>query len=221
MSSLPLRNKDDTMKVCLTGGIASGKSLLSHFLNELGVKTIDADDVVHELIPQEERERLRKVVFKDPEARKELEARIHPLVRQKILSVIEGVRGQGSGVRCQESGVKGDCPPNLSLTPNPSHLTPNLSLPSIAVIPLLFEVQWEKDYDIIVCVLSSREKQIERMISLRGYSREEAEARLAAQMDPAMKAAKSDYVILNDSSDENLKAEAKKLVEYLVSKSKA
>lgn len=191
------------MKVCLTGGIASGKSLLSHYLNELGVRTVDADDIVHELIPQEERERLRKVVFKDPEARKELEARIHPLVRRKILSVIEG-RGQGSGVRGQESV-----------------LTPNPSLPTVAVIPLLFEVQWEKDYDIIVCVLSSREKQIERMMSLRGYSREEAEARLAAQMDPAIKAAKSDYVILNDSSDEDLKVEARKLVEYLVSKSKA
>ena len=85
------------MKVCLTGGIASGKSLLSRYLNELGVKTCDADDIVHELIPQEERERLRKVVFKDPEARKELEARIHPLVRRKILCVIEG-RGQGAGV---------------------------------------------------------------------------------------------------------------------------
>lgn len=195
------------MKVCITGGIASGKSLLSHYLNEFGVVTVDADDIVHELIPKEERERLRKVVFKNPEARKELEARIHPLVRQKILSAIEGVRSQ-------ESGVKGDGPPNLSLTPN-------LSLPPIAVIPLLFEVQWEKDYDIIICILSSREKQIERMMSLRGYTREEAEARLAAQMDPAIKAAKSDYVILNDSTDEDLKAEARKLVDYLVSRSQA
>ena len=202
------------MKVCITGGIASGKSLLSHYLNEFGVVTVDADDIVHELIPKEERERLRKVVFKNPEARKELEARIHPLVRQKILSAIEGDRGQ-------ESGVKGDCPPNLSLTPNPSHLTPNFSLPLIAVIPLLFEVQWEKDYDIIICILSSREKQIERMMSLRGYTREEAEARLAAQMDPAIKAAKSDYVILNDSTDEDLKAEARKLIDYLVSRSQA
>ena len=202
------------MKVCITGGIASGKSLLSHYLNDLGVATVDADDIVHELIPQEERERLRSIVFKNPEARKELEARIHPLVRQKILSAIEGAEGQ-------ESEVKGDCPPNLSLTPNPSHLTPNLSLPPIAVIPLLFEVQWEKDYDIIICILSSREKQIERMMSLRGYTREEAEARLAAQMDPAIKAAKSDYVILNDSTDEDLKAEARKLVDYLVSRSQA
>ena len=196
------------MKVCITGGIASGKSLLSHYLNEFGVVTVDADDIVHELIPKEERERLRKVVFKNPEARKALEARIHPLVRQKILSAIEGVRSQESGFRCQESGVKGDCPPNLSLPP-------------IAVIPLLFEVQWEKDYDIIICILSSREKQIERMMSLRGYTREEAEARLAAQMDPAIKAAKSDYVILNDSTDEDLKAEARKLIDYLVSRSQA
>ena len=216
------------MKVCITGGIASGKSLLSRYLNELGIATVDADDIVHELIPQEERERLRSIVFKNPEARKELEARIHPQVRQKILSAIEGVRsqesgvrGQESGVRGQESGVKGDCPPNLSQTPNPSHLNPNLSLPPIAVIPLLFEVQWEKDYDIIICILSSREKQIERMTSLRGYTREEAEARLAAQMDPAIKAAKSDYVILNDSTDEDLKAEARKLVDYLVSRSEA
>ena len=196
------------MKVCITGGIASGKSLLSRYLNELGVATVDADDIVHELIPQEERERLRSIVFKNPEARKELEARIHPLVRQKILSAIEGVRSQESGVRGQESGVKGDCPPNLSLPP-------------IAVIPLLFEVQWEKDYDIIICILSSREKQIERMTSLRGYTREEADARLAAQMDPAIKAAKSDYVILNDSTDEDLTAEARKLIDYLVSRSQA
>ena len=196
------------MKVCITGGIASGKSLLSRYLNELGVATVDADDIVHELIPQEERERLRSIVFKNPEARKELEARIHPLVRQKILSAIEGVSSQESGVRGQESGVKGDCPPNPSLPP-------------IAVIPLLFEVQWEKDYDIIICILSSREKQIERMTSLRGYTREEADARLAAQMDPAIKAAKSDYVILNDSTDEDLKAEARKLVDYLVSRSQA
>ena len=51
-------------KICLTGGIACGKSLLSRFLNELGVETLDADDIVHGLIPAEERRRLAKVVFK-------------------------------------------------------------------------------------------------------------------------------------------------------------
>ena len=72
------------MKVCITGGIASGKSLLSHYLNELGVATIDADDIVHKIIPQSERERLKKIVFNNPSVRKELEERVHPLVRKAI-----------------------------------------------------------------------------------------------------------------------------------------
>jgi dephospho-CoA kinase len=43
------------MRIALTGGIACGKSLLAKYLNENGVRTLDADDIVHELIPAEER----------------------------------------------------------------------------------------------------------------------------------------------------------------------
>ena len=68
------------MRIALTGGIACGKSLFAKFLRELGVQTLDADDIVHELIPEAERRRLAPIVFADPEARKALEARIHPAV---------------------------------------------------------------------------------------------------------------------------------------------
>ena len=37
-------------RIALTGGIACGKSLVAKYLNKLGVETIDADDIVHELI---------------------------------------------------------------------------------------------------------------------------------------------------------------------------
>ena len=64
------------MRIALTGGIACGKSLVAKFLNELGVETIDADDIVHELIPDPaERKRLAAEVFADPAKRKALEAR--------------------------------------------------------------------------------------------------------------------------------------------------
>jgi dephospho-CoA kinase len=53
------------------------------------------------------------------------------------------------------------------------------------------------------------------MVKLRGYSEEQAEARLAAQLPVEAKAKRSDYVIVNDGSAENLKKEAKKLVEWL------
>ena len=170
-------------RIALTGGIACGKSLLSHYLNELDVETIDADDIVHELIPEDERKRLAKIVFNNPAARKELEGRIHPIVKSRIDTFLDSH------------------PSSLDLR--------------IAVIPLLFETHWDEEYDIICCVRSERETQVSRMMATRGYTREEAEARLAAQMPVEKKAEKSHYVIDNNGSAEELKEETRKFVSWL------
>lgn len=170
------------LKTCLTGGIACGKSLLSHYLNEFGVETIDADDIVHGLIPDPaERKRLAAEVFADPSKRHALEARLHPIVKERIEEFLNRRTGD---VR-------------------------------LAVIPLLFEAHWEKNFDIICCVVSERETQISRMMTTRGYTRAEAEARLAAQMPVAEKAAKSHYVIHNDGTPDQLKEEVRKFLTWL------
>ena len=161
-------------RVAITGGIACGKSLVARYLNELGFATVDADDIAHELITPEERARLAKIVFRDPAARKALEARLHPLIRQRISS-----------------------------------------FDGIAIIPLLFEVHWDEDYDIICCVTSERETQISRMVTTRGYTREEAEARIAAQMPLEEKASKSHYVIANDGSPDDLRAAVAQFAQWL------
>ena len=178
------------MRVALTGGIACGKSLVAKFLNELGIETIDADDIVHELIPEEERRRLARVVFNDPKARAELEARIHPLVREKIETFL--------------------CPPPPLISTSPR----------IAVIPLLFEAHWEENFDIICCVRSARATQVARMMDTRGYTREEAEARLAAQMPVEEKAEKSHYVIENNGTAEELRFKVAEFVNWLKERSK-
>ena len=225
-------------RICLTGGIACGKSLLTRFLNEFGVETIDADDIVHELIPDPaERRRIAAEVFADPEKRKTLEARIHPLVKARIEKFFDvrdmrdagDARGAGDARRTEDKGqkTKGStlcptssvlCPPltnHCALTTNHYALTTNLRL---AIIPLLFETHWDAEYDIICTVASTRENQISRMVRQRGYTREEAEARLAAQLPVAEKAAKSQYVIDNNGTKEELKAEAKRFVEWLTAK---
>ena len=169
------------MKVALTGGIACGKSLVAKFLNELGVETIDADDIVHELMPDPaERRRLAAEVFADPAKRRELEARLHPLVKERINQTIKQSNNQ-----------------------------------TIAIIPLLFEARWEENFDIICCVRSARATQVARMMETRGYTREEAEARLAAQLPVEEKAAKSHYVIDNDGSADELRKETEKFVSWL------
>ena len=60
------------MRIALTGGIACGKSLLARYLNELGIETIDADDIVHEIIPADERRGIADEIFRDPAKRREL-----------------------------------------------------------------------------------------------------------------------------------------------------
>ena len=175
------------MRVALTGGIACGKSLVAKFLNELGVETIDADDIVHELIPDPaERKRIAAEVFGNEAKRKELEARLHPLVKEKIETFL--------------------------CSPTPLTYTSH----RMAVIPLLFEAHWEENFDIICCVRSARATQVARMMETRGYTREEAEARLAAQMPVEEKAAKSHYVIENNGSAEELKSEVKKFISWLM-----
>jgi len=175
------------MRIALTGGIACGKSLLAEILGENGIDTIDADDIVHEIIPEPERRRIADEVFRDPAKRKELEARIHPLVRARLA----GFANSSPGTPGAKPGIR------------------------MEIIPLLFECHWEEDYDIIICVSSPRSMQIERMVSLRGYTEEQAEARLAAQLPVEEKAARSDYVIVNDGTVEKLKAETGKMVEWL------
>ena len=174
----------------MTGSIACGKSLFAKFLRELGVQTLDADDIVHELIPADERRRLAAIVFSDPVARKALEARIHPLVKERI---------------------------DAWFTPQTSQ-TSQTPILKLAIIPLLFECKWDGDYDIILCISSPVEEQIRRMVEMRGMTRVEAEARLSAQLPQEEKLARSHYVVVNDSTPEHLREEAVRCVEWLRSR---
>ena len=201
------------MKIALTGGIACGKSLVAKFFDELGVRVLDADDVVHELeasggeavsaivarfgpsvLAQDggiDRKKLAAKVFGREArcARRDLEAILHPLVRRRLLAFASGNKTETA-----------DCALR------------------VAIIPLLFESHFESDYDIIICVSSTEDRQIDRMMQTRGYTREQAEARLAAQMPVAEKTARADWTIHNDSTKEKLKAEVQRCVAWLFSR---
>lgn len=98
----------------MTGGIGSGKSTAEKFFRELGVPVFDADDIVHEVTrPGQpalaqiaaqfgpdalcedgslDRAYMRKIVFDDPAKRHQLEAILHPLVRQTFQRKISETR---------------------------------------------------------------------------------------------------------------------------------
>ncbi|MCI5057561.1 MAG: dephospho-CoA kinase [Flavobacteriales bacterium] len=95
-----------TYCVGLTGGIGSGKSTVTTLFQKLGVTIIDADEIAHNItkpntycyesivehfgnnILQSDdslnRKMIRDIVFKNPEERKWLEARLHPVIREAM-----------------------------------------------------------------------------------------------------------------------------------------
>ena len=197
------------MRIALTGGIACGKSLLSKCLNEAGVETLDADDVVHALespggeaadavfsrFGTLDRAELAALCFGGtPEHlanRRDLESILFPLVRKTMLSW------------CGPNGV-----------------STYVGRLRVAVIPLLFESGWNIDFDFTACISATRETQVRRMMEKRGMTREAAEARIAAQMPMDEKERRSDYVIRNDGTEDELKREARRFADFLKEKCK-
>jgi dephospho-CoA kinase len=98
----------------LTGGIASGKSTVAAILRRLGAAIINADELSREVVQPEQdawkeiistfgpdtldRSKLRKIVFDNPHARKELEAIIHPRVRALAEKKISELAAAGKSI---------------------------------------------------------------------------------------------------------------------------
>jgi len=91
----------------LTGGIASGKSTVGNFFRDLGVPVVDADEIARDLrAPGGEAEApilarfgtldriaLRKLIASDPQAKKDLEAILHPLIHRESLKRFAAIAG--------------------------------------------------------------------------------------------------------------------------------
>jgi dephospho-CoA kinase len=88
--------------IALTGGIATGKSTVASLLGLNGLRIIDADTIAHRILDENsswiavrfgcefvkngkvDRPALGKIVFANPEAKKELESFLHPKIRAAI-----------------------------------------------------------------------------------------------------------------------------------------
>lgn len=178
----------------LTGGIASGKSLVSETLKELGALVIDADTVAREVVESGsrgwkqvvesfgedilypdgtiDRRKLGHLVFADPKKLKLLNDITHPLILNKINSEIKKYRDLD-----QQTG-------------------------KVMVIdaPLLIETGLHSLADEVWVVDIPEEVQVERLIRRDGMSREEAWSRINSQM-PASEKKKLAQVIINNSGE--------------------
>lgn len=182
------------MNIGLTGGIATGKSTVSQMLVARGAALIDADVVARRIMEpghpvlaavverfgktvllengQLNRKRLGEIVFSDYVERKALEDITHPAIRQEMKAKMETLEQE-----------------------DPERLV-------VADIPLLYESGLEELYERIMVVYVPRSLQLERLVKRDGLTQEQAELRLAAQMDIEEKRRRADIVINNSGSCE-------------------
>jgi dephospho-CoA kinase len=180
------------LRVGLTGGIGSGKSEVSRRLAALGAVIIDADQLARDVVEPGtpgydavvatfgpgvvapdgglDRAALARVVFADEQARRSLEAIVHPLVRAE-------------GARLEQQAAARD----------PAAVV-------VHDIPLLVETGQTDVYDVVVVVDAPDEVRLQRLVEQRGMSPQEAAARLAAQASREERLALADLVIDNSGS---------------------
>jgi len=102
MVQLHMNNQPFKHAIALTGGIATGKSTVCSLLKLHGFLTIDADTIAHKLLDENSaaiallfgeqyvannkvlRKELGKIIFSNEEAKRKLEAFIHPLIKKQI-----------------------------------------------------------------------------------------------------------------------------------------
>jgi dephospho-CoA kinase len=193
------------LRVGLTGGIASGKSLVADELAARGAIIIDADVLAREVVEpgtaalaaiverfgpqvvldgQLNRARLAEIVFADPLARQDLERIVHPAVRSRAAE-LERAAGSAAVV--------------------------------VHVIPLLVETGQQQEFDFVVTVDVDQETQIQRLMARNGFSRAEAEARIAAQASREDRKIAADVVLDNTGSVAQLRDQVADLWAVLTS----
>ena len=183
------------LSIGLTGGIGTGKSLVSNILNDLGATVVNADLLGHEaylpgtvgfdmvvdafgdqIVGEDgtvDRKRLGPIVFSSPQNMSKLNAIMHPLIRDMIQGQLEEYSSNGTDVVVVEAAV-------------------------------LIEAGWQDLFDEVWVVTSDKETVIERLKDRNSLSREDAIARIESQMSNDERVGHSNVVISNDGTTDEL-----------------
>jgi len=189
--------------IAVTGGIASGKTLVSEWFEEKGYKVFYADKIGHKFLDDEDiinkltekfgedisekakinRKELGQIVFGSKEKLYFLNQLLHPKIRKEMQRIIDEFTETRVGFDEQT----------------------RLWFPILILeIPLLFENKLEKAFDLVLNISSEKSIQIKRIIKKRKISEKRAKQIIDSQMSDFEKQKLADVNIENNLSLENL-----------------
>lgn len=191
-----------TRFIGLTGSTGAGKSSVLEILGRLGAATISSDAVVHELLTTGELrdlliERWGDEVAPDGEVE-----------RSKIAAIVFRDPDELAWLESQLHPRVG-----ARVARWREEIDPGVEV-AVNEVPLLFETGMEGAFDAVICVTAPVELRAERA---SGRGLEELEGRDGRQLSESEKAARSDFVVANDGSPQELEAKLEALLPELKS----
>ncbi|MHB8055279.1 MAG: dephospho-CoA kinase [Candidatus Aminicenantales bacterium] len=201
------------LRVALTGGIASGKSIVAEVFRRRGYAFFSADRAGRDVMSPRgaayapiverfgpailaadrtiDRAALAKILFADPAARRFVESVVHPLVISALRAEVSRLEAEGrTDVFVSESA-------------------------------LTFEAGMAGEFDRIVVVHCDPEIRIERLMARDGIGRDDALARIGAQMPDAEKIKRANYAIDASGALEETIARAEAVATMLLDEARA
>ena len=204
------------LKVGLTGGIASGKSVVGEMLVALGAHLIQADEISHQLMQPGQN------VYYDVVAHfgREILNYDGSVNRSKLAEAAFGKTAPGTGSRIKE--LNGIVHPAVVLRQSEwMEETGRLHPGAIAIVEaaLILEAGAAKGFDRLIVVTCSDEQRVARFAARQKIdleaARKEVVRRMAAQLPEAEKIKAADYVIDNSGSLDHTQEQVRQLWEKL------
>jgi dephospho-CoA kinase len=196
------------LKIGLTGGIGSGKSSVSQHFKKWGAHIFDADTVAKNILNNNEiaqnevisefgtdvlgangrinKSKLSRIVFQDEDNQLTLNTIIHPYVFTEI-----------------------DKDFDLTLSKGENDIF-------VVDAALIYESGADTHMDYVIVVISHLGLRVERVLARGDLSRDEFLKRVELQWSDEEKIQMADFIILNNSSEDNLLEEAKKTYDLLL-----
>lgn len=190
----------------LTGGIGTGKSTVARFFREEGIPVVDADRISREILEPGQDAFLRVVrrFGRDlllPDGR----------IDRKTLGerVFSDRAARADLETLTHPGIRDGIVKALRAVEAEGH--------DVAIVEaaLIHEMGRGDLFEAVIGVHCDRFRQVERIMARDGLSREQAQARISAQMDPEEKARTSDYVIDNSGDLEATRRQVESLARTL------
>lgn len=174
------------IKIAVTGGIGSGKSYISHLLEDMHIPVYNADNEAKRLTVSDAGIRgeliallgeevykdgllnkplLASYLFSDPVHVLQINSIIHPRVRKDFTVWVERQE------KCEIVGMES---------------------------AILYEAGFQDTVDAVIMVYAPVELRIQRAMYRDGASEEQVRARIAAQMDDEEKRRRADFTVVND-----------------------